>query len=68
MSISNFEYEQYEYKIKISMNAYKYQKLCVRLESAHHFVAFTTKKKQEKGNTQPSWEYCSLRKRVILIL
>ena len=27
MSTSNFEYEQYEDDIKISMNAYKYQKL-----------------------------------------
>ena len=29
MSTLNFEYEQYEYNNKISMNAYKYQKLCV---------------------------------------
>ena len=27
MSTSNFNYEYYEYNIKISMNAYKYQKL-----------------------------------------
>ena len=33
MSTSNVEYEKFEYDIKISINAYKYQKLWVWLES-----------------------------------
>ena len=37
MSTSNFESGQYEYNIKISMNAYKYQKLCLRFDFTHLF-------------------------------
>ena len=37
MSSSNFEYGRCEYNIKISMNEYKYQKLCVWFESIHRF-------------------------------
>ena len=38
MSTSNLEYEYCEYDIKISRNAYKYQKLWVWLEFTHRFV------------------------------
>ena len=37
MSTPNLEYEYYEYDIKISMNAHKYQKLWVRHEFTHRF-------------------------------
>ena len=37
MNTSSFEYEYYEYDIKISMDAYVYQKLWVWLKSTHRF-------------------------------